>query len=212
MVVRPHTFSHRLPESSSGFHSVGVVLRDLRTWGASDHRQHIPSRLGPRARRQHNDAKARRSRNPHCPAKIIFGARTFEKSRRVPYARLASLWRDSRGGCRYAFDCSLHRIAGAGVVGGGVAASGSTWSVRPSTRRTTTSWPGGKAEDAIASHNSPWTKTFPCGESTVCATPVSPTSPWAPVTTLLRRALRAMVMRKAVMRPSGMLTANAVTR
>ena len=33
---------------------------------------------------------------------------------------------------------------------------------------------GGQAEDATASQSSPWTKTLPCGESAVCATPVSP--------------------------------------
>ena len=73
-------------------------------------------------------------------------------------------------------------------------------------------WPAANSENETASQISPCTNTFPRGESAVCATPVSPINPCAPVTTLFRLALSAIDIRNAVITPSGMLTASAVRR
>ena len=86
-------------------------------------------------------------------------------------------------------------------------------SCRPSTLRTTTFAARGTGAEEIASQISPWTKTLPSGDkrgSARCRS--SPIRPCTPVTTLLRRARRAMLIRNTVISPSGMLTASAVSR
>ncbi len=64
----------------------------------------------------------------------------------------------------------------------------------------------------MASQSSPWTKTFPCGDRALWVKPISPINPCTPVTTLLARAFRAMLIKKTVMNPSGILTASAVSK
>ena len=79
-------------------------------------------------------------------------------------------------------------------------------------RCTTTDCPADTSHDETASQSSPWTKTLPFGERLVWAMPISPIIPSEPVTTLFRLALRASVIRKAVINPRGILTASAVNR
>src|SRR5215468_3794155 len=57
----------------------------------------------------------------------------------------------------------------AGVASG--VATGATVSCKPSTPTTTTLAPAGIAEEETAFQISPWTRTLPCGESAVRATP-----------------------------------------